>query len=74
MVLRWWDMLGSMAMREMVPIGVGHGFLDVLASGGVSVVVDLDSVSFSVSGVVVVGAGDGRQIMHPIRHFSRNYL
>ena len=75
MVLLWWDMPGSMAVRAMVPIGVGDGFLGVLASGAVSVVMaGLGSVSFS--GVVVeAGAGaGGRQMMHPTRHFSRNSL
>lgn len=62
-------MLGSMAIKEMVPIGVGAGFVGVLLSGAVSVVVaGLTSVLFS---DVSVGAG-GRQMIHPIRHFSRN--
>lgn len=57
-----------MAMREMVPIGVGAGFLGAAVSAGaVSVVVGLASFSG-----VVDGGGGGRQMMHPIRHFSRN--
>ena len=62
MVLRWCDTLASAAEREMAPIGVGAGFFGGL-SDAVSGAVGLDSSS----GVV----GGGRQMMHPIRHFSR---
>ena len=56
-----------MAMSEMVPIGVGAGFLGAAVSASaVSVVAGLASFSG------VVDGGGGRQMMHPIRHFSRN--
>lgn len=58
-------MLASMATREMVPIGVVVGFLGAAVSGAVSVVSGLTSFFDAVG-------GGGRQIMHPIKHFSRN--
>ena len=57
-----------MAMSEMVPIGVGAGFLGAAVSASaLSVVAGLASFSG-----VIDGSGGGRHMMQPIRHFSRN--